>query len=57
MSNRNEHRRGMLQKGQRRDGSVSANCLQNPEYGRLAAQAVEVKRMLSSRKQKVKAVN
>jgi len=47
----------MLQKGQRRDGSVSANCLQNPEYGRLAAQAVEVKRMLSSRKQKVKAVN
>ncbi len=31
--------------------------LQNPEYGRLAAQTVEVKRMLSSLMQKVKAVN
>jgi four helix bundle protein len=31
--------------------------LRNPEYGRLATQAVEVKRMLSSLMQKVKAVN
>ena len=31
--------------------------LQNPEYERLSAQAVEVKRMLSSLMQKVKAVN
>ncbi len=31
--------------------------LQNPEYERLAAQTVEVKRMLSSLMQKVKAVN
>ena len=30
--------------------------LQNPEYERLTAQAVEVKRMLSSLMQKVKAV-
>ena len=33
------------------------NYLQNPEYERLAAQAVEVKRMLSSLMQNVKAVN
>jgi four helix bundle protein len=31
--------------------------LRNPEYERLATQAVEVKRMLSSLMQKVKAVN
>jgi four helix bundle protein len=31
--------------------------LQNPEYERLVAQAIEVKRMLSSLMQKVKAVN
>ena len=31
--------------------------LQNPEYERLSARAVEVKRMLSSLMQKVKAVN
>jgi four helix bundle protein len=31
--------------------------LQNPEYERLSAQAVEVKRMLSSLMQKVKAIN
>jgi four helix bundle protein len=31
--------------------------LQNPEYERLSAQAVEVKRMLSSLMQKVKAAN
>jgi four helix bundle protein len=33
------------------------NYLQNPEYERLSAQAVEIKRMLSSLMQKVKAVN
>jgi len=31
--------------------------LRNPEYERLSTQAVEVKRMLSSLMQKVKAVN
>jgi four helix bundle protein len=33
------------------------NYLQYPEYEKLAAQAVEIKRMLSSLMQKVKAVN
>ncbi len=33
------------------------NYLLNPEYERLASQEVEVKRMLSSLMQKVKAVN
>ncbi len=33
------------------------NYLPNPEYGRIAAQVVEVKRMLSSLMQKVRAMN
>ena len=37
--------------------SFSCHYLRNPEYERLATQAVEVKRMLSSLMQKVKAVN
>ena len=37
--------------------SSSEIYLRNPEYERLATQAVEVKRMLSSLMQKVKVVN
>jgi len=69
---RKEHRGTLLPERRYRGGSISANChgsageleyhrnlkyLRNPEYGRLTAQVLEVKRMLSSLMQKVRTVN